>query len=149
LFVFCVPNQNFTQLLSVARFFDRIGLHTLSGMYRRFFNRISRHVHCDGPETWERRLRTAGFRIEQHWDYFSALALAALEWGHYFGVPAAVCRVLFGRWILAPWRANLWLTLAIVRKHYEEPVPQSPGAYTFYITRRDSTAVHDPGGEQA
>ena len=108
----------------------------LGSAYRRFFNRISRHAHCDPPGVWETRLRIAGFEIERHWDYFSPAALAALEWGHYFGLPAAICKLLFGRWILAPWRFNLWPTLALVRRYYDEPIPQEQGAYTFYVTRR-------------
>ena len=88
---------------------------------------------------WATRLRIAGFEIERHWDYFSPAALGALEWGHYFGLPAAICKVLFGRWIVAPWRFNLWLTLALIRRHYNEPTPQERGAYTFYVTRRAQT----------
>ena len=138
LFVFCVPNENFTELLSVARWLDRLGLRGAGSAYRRFFNRISRHAHCDPPGVWATRLRIAGFEIERHWDYFSPAALAALEWGHYFGVPAAICKVLFGRWIVAPSRLNLWLTLALIRRHYNEPTPQELGAYTFYVTRRSA-----------
>ena len=140
-FVFCVPNQNFTRFLSVARFFDSIGLKGLGSAYRRFFNRISRHVHCDAPATWEPRLRSAGFEVETYWHYFSPSALAALEWGHYLGLPAAICKLLFGRWILAPWRFNLWVTLALIRRYYNEPIPQNWGAYTFYVTRRVARAA--------
>jgi SAM-dependent methyltransferase len=135
-FIFCVPNENFTRFLSVARFFDRIGLTGIGAAYRRAFNRISRHQHCDPPEIWESRLKAAGFEIERFWNYFSPSALAALEWGHYLGLPAAICKMLFGRWILAPVRWNLRLTLAAVRPYYNEPVPQDQGAYTFYIARR-------------
>jgi len=143
MFLFCVPNQNFTRFLSIARFFDRIRLGRLAAAYRRFFNRISRHLYCDPPATWESRLKTAGFEIETYWHYFSPSALVVLEWGHYLGLPSAVCKLLFGRWILAPWRFNLWLTLALVRRYYNEPVPQDWGAYTFYVTRRAAeTAIH-------
>ena len=146
-FVFCVPNERFTVFLSVARFLDRIGLKWLGEAYRRFFNRISRHVHCDPPETWRSRLSTAGFEVERHWHYFSPSALAALEWGHYFGLPAAICKLLFGHWILAPWRFNMWLTLALIRRYYNEPVPQEWGVYTFYVTRRAAPAAISAHGK--
>jgi len=64
-FVFCVPNHNFLANLSVSNFFDRIGLRKLGDAYRAFFNRISRHEHCDPPEVWKERLERAGFRIAQ------------------------------------------------------------------------------------
>ncbi len=135
-FVFCVPNHNFLPSLSIARFLDGIGLSGAARFYRAFFNRISRHYHCDDPETWKSRLESAGFQIERYWHYFSPSALAALEWGHYFGLPALLSRVLFGRWILVPTRWNLSLTLLMLRPYYNEPVPQEHGAYTFYIARR-------------
>ncbi len=136
LFIFCVPNDNFLPNLSIARFFDRLGLKSLARRYRLFFNRISRHHHCDDPEVWGQRLEKAGFRIEKYWHYFSPPALAALEWGHYLGLPSLISRVLFGRWILVPARWNLAPTLSALRPYYNEPVPQEQGAYTFYVTRR-------------
>lgn len=148
-FLFCVPNEKFTRNLSVARFLDRVGLPGMANAYRRFFNRISRHVHCDPPETWQKRLEAAGFKIESYWHYFSPSALAVLEWGHYFGLPAAICKFLFGKWIVAPTRFNLGPTLALVRPYYNEKVPQEQGAYTFYVTRRTARAAVRPNGEEA
>ncbi len=136
LFIFCVPNNNFLPNLSIARFFDWIGLKSLAAAYRSFFNRISRHHHCDDPEIWRQRLEKAGFKIEKYWHYFSPSALAALEWGHYLGLPSLLSHALFGRWILVPTRWNLAPTLAALRPYYNEPVPQEKGAYTFYIARR-------------
>src|SRR5512138_554448 len=135
-FVFCVPSQNFLPSLSIARFLDSIGLKSLARLYRSFFNRISRHHHCDDPEVWRQRLATAGFRLEKYWHYFSPSALAALEWGHYLGLPSLILHFLSRRWILVPTRWNLALTLGLLRPYYNEPVPQEQGAYTFYIARR-------------
>ncbi len=140
-FLFCVPNGNFTRDLSVARLLERLGLRSLADSYRRFFNRISRHVHCDDSEVWTQRLAAAGFTVEAFWHYFSPSALAVLEWGHLLGLPSLIMKKLFGRWILVPSRSNLWLTLSLVRPYYNEPVPQEHGAYTFYVTRRSSQHV--------
>lgn len=136
LFVFCVPNHQFLANLSVSSFFDRIGLKFLGNAYRSFFNRISRHHHCDDPQVWQERLARAGFRIERWWHYFSPEATHTLEWGHYFGLPSLVTHFLFRRWILVPAKWNLKLTEAIVRPLYNEPDENPQGAYTFYITRR-------------
>ena len=134
-FYFCVPNTNFTQNLSVARFFDRIGLKPLASAYRKFFNFISRHQHCDRPDLWEARLTEAGFKVERWWHYFSPSALATLEWGHYLGLPSLISRKLFGRWILAPYRWNLSLIYRLLQKYVDNPMHDS-GAYTFYVTTR-------------
>lgn len=148
-FYFCVPGPNFLPFLSIGRALDRVGLRPLGDAYRRFFNGISRHHHCDGAAVWEGRLRRAGLTLVRHWAYFSRQALAALEWGHYLGLPSLVCKVLAGRWIL--WRSeyNLWLTDRLVRPYYEERLSQPPesrgqpgadagreGAYLFFVAHK-------------
>jgi SAM-dependent methyltransferase len=135
-FVFCVPNHNFLPNLSVGRGLNKIGLRPLGNAYRAFFNRISRHYYCDPPEVWQQRLESAGFRLVRWWHYFSPAALAALEWGHYFGLPSWVSKILTRKWILSPTRWNLALTRRLVQRFYDEPAEQENGAYTFYIARR-------------
>jgi ubiquinone/menaquinone biosynthesis C-methylase UbiE len=136
-FVFCVPSDHFLEFLSVSRGLRRIGLNGLASSYEAFFNRISRHHHCDDPATWQARLEQAGLRLARHWYYFSQGALATLEWGHYFGAPSVLTKKLFGRWIVAPTRANLWLTDRLVRRYYDEPLPPQ-GAYLFFIAEKTS-----------
>lgn len=138
IFVFCVPNHQFLGALSISNFLDRIGLKGLGNAYRRFFNRIARHHHCDSPEVWQGRLAEAGFEIVDWWHYFSPRALRVLEWGHYFGLPALIWKKLLGRWILAPARWNLFFTLLITQPIYEEPSIQPEGTCTFYIARRSA-----------
>ena len=138
LFVFCVPNHHFDPNLSIAKCLDRLGLRKLAAAYRRFFDRIARHHNLDAPETWIPRLEKAGFTVERWWHYFSPAALAALEWGHAFSLPALVTRKLTSRWILAPYRWNLFITESITRRYYNEPSPQLEGVCTFYIARRRS-----------
>ena len=135
-FIFCVPNHRFLDTLSVSNGLDRIKFGGLADLYRGFFNRISRHYNCDSYDVWNERLEKFGFVIEDSWDYFPPEALHVLEWGHYFGVPSWVSKLIFGRWILAPTRWNLFLTDHLVRPHYDRE-PRSPeGVYSFYIARR-------------
>ena len=135
-FIFCVPNHQFLETLSLGKLFDKIKLSGLGNVYRRFFNRISRHYHCDSPEKWQTRLENAGFEIEEWWHYFPPKALHTLEWGHFFGVPSWVSKSLFGRWILVPSAWNLFLTRWIVGGHYDRSPRSEEGAYSFYISRR-------------
>ncbi|HEY76604.1 MAG TPA: class I SAM-dependent methyltransferase [Thermoflexia bacterium] len=134
-FYFCVPGPNFLPFLSIGRALDRIGLRSVGSLYRSFFNRISRHHHCDGPEVWRRRLGNAGLRLVRWWPYFSRRALTALEWGHYLGLPSLIVKRLCGRWVLCPSRASLWLTERLLRPLYEEPLPRE-GAYLFFVAER-------------
>lgn len=134
-FVFCVPSDNFLPFLSISSGLRRVGLHSLGTMYERWFNFISRHRHCDSPEMWHARLGRAGFEIEHYRYYFSRGALRALEWGHYFGLPAAVAKVLAGRWVLWPSPINLAPTEWLLRRYYEEPPPDK-GAYLFFVAHK-------------
>ena len=135
-FIFCVPNHRFLETLSIGCWLDRIGLSGLAGGYRDFFDRISRHYHCDPHSVWETRLENHGFIIEKWWDYFPPPALHTLEWGHFFGLPSWVSKTLFNRWILVQSDWNLYITDRLVRSHYELD-PKSPhGVYSFYITRK-------------
>lgn len=136
LFLFCVPSHNFLSNLSVSNFFDRIGLKGLGNLYRAFFNRISRHHHCDAPEVWQQRLEKAGFKIEKWWHYFSPRALHILEWGHYFGLPSWILRMTVGKWNLVRADWNFTLTRAVVRPAYGEAPEQPEGSYTFYVVRK-------------
>jgi len=148
-FYFCVPGPNFLPFLSIGRALDRAGMRPLGDAYRRFFNRISRHHHCDGRDVWERRLTLAGLELARSWAYFSRRALTALEWGHYLGLPSLLCKVVAGRWILWPSQANLWLTDRLVRPFYEERLSMPPaarsqplpgasceGAYLFFVAQK-------------
>jgi SAM-dependent methyltransferase len=135
-FAFCVPNHQFTPALSMSRALNRVGLSGLSARYEVFFNRIARHVHLDGPDTWAERLQSAGFEVESWWHYYSPSALAVTEWGHLFGLPSLAARKLTGRWILTPQPWNLALTDRLCRPHYAAPPVSEDGVCTFYIARR-------------
>jgi SAM-dependent methyltransferase len=135
-FVFCVPNHRFPQLLLGRHVLQRLGLRSTAEAYSRFFNRISRHVHCDSPDTWKARLKEQGFMIDDYWDYFDAKALHVMETGHFFGLPALFSRKLTGRWILAPSRFNLAIPIALARRYMQHPL-SSEGVYTFYITHKE------------
>ena len=134
-FIFCVPGDRFTELLFFAQLFRRLRLEGLARAYEGYFNRISRHHHCDGLEVWQERLAVVGLWPATHFDYFSERANHALDLGHYYGAPSLVAKKLFGRWILAPSRWNLALTERWLRPLYDEPLPEV-GAYLFVVAEK-------------
>jgi SAM-dependent methyltransferase len=138
-FYFCVPGPNFLPFLSIGRALDRVGLRPLGDLYRRLFNRISRHYHCDDAEIWRQRLEAVGLTLVRFWTYFSRRALTTLEWGHYLGLPSLVVKKLTGRWVLWPSQVNLGLTERLVRPLYEESLPDE-GAYLFFVARKESVS---------
>jgi ubiquinone/menaquinone biosynthesis C-methylase UbiE len=137
-FIFCVPNHNFLKSLSVSNAFDRLHLQPLGNSYRSFFNRISRHYHCDSQDVWQARLQKTGFEIDQFWHYYPPSTFHVTEWGHYFGLPAWITQKIFGRWILFPSKHTLFWIERITRPHYEQNPIGDDGVYSFYITHRIS-----------
>lgn len=139
LFLFCVPNHNFLDSLSIGRALDRAGLASLGDAYRLFFNRIARHHHCDPPEIWQERLLGAGFELVRWQHYYSPKAMQVSEWGHYLGLPSLLSYKLTGRWILVPKRWNLALTYKLLAPYYHETTAVDDGVCTFYVARRKSS----------
>jgi SAM-dependent methyltransferase len=129
---FTVPNPGYLAELSWVRWLGRGGV---GGAYAEWFRRMSRVVHLDEEPDWARRLQACGMRLERSFRYFSPRALRTMEWGHYFGAPTLVARFLSGRWIVAPWRASLWLTEALLRR-YHDPSPRGDGTFSFYLARK-------------
>ncbi|MBM3137032.1 MAG: class I SAM-dependent methyltransferase [Chloroflexi bacterium] len=137
--IICVPNDNFTQYLSLAKFFNRINMSFLAEKYRKFFNQISRHYHPDDPEIWKMRIGEANFEIIRSWNYFIPKSLAILEWGHYFGLPTWFNRKIFGRWILFPSIHNPLLIRIYhwLKEHVERDQKSADGAYSFFISKKE------------
>lgn len=135
-FYFCVPNHNFDSNLSIAHFLERVGLNRWAAAYRRWFDRIARHVHLDDPSTWQTRVEQAGMQVVHHWNYFSPRALGIMEWGHYFGLPSWACKTIFNRWIIEEGRWSLFITRLIVNPAWKESQPQPGGVCTFYICQK-------------
>ncbi|MBE0408706.1 MAG: class I SAM-dependent methyltransferase [Anaerolineales bacterium] len=135
-FVFCVPNHNFLPALSIGSILDSLRLGLLGNVYRNFFNRISRHYHCDPPEIWNHRLEKTGFQVDNWWHYFPPRTLRVMEWGHYFGLPSLLIRWVTGRWILLPTQSNLAITHRILRNHFETDPICADGVYTFFVAHK-------------
>ena len=67
-FYFCVPNTRYLSDLSIS--------HVLGKGYTEWFRKVTRTVHADMPDVWEKRLQNAGFELVRWWHYFSPSAFA-------------------------------------------------------------------------
>ena len=138
IFVFCVPNHQFDPGLSIGRYLHKLHLNRLAAGYLGFFDKITRHVHLDAPEEWQRRLEKSGFEVERHWNYFPPSALKVMEWGHYYGLPSWIIKKITGRWLLVSSRWNLFFQGQWLKKYYEQSGEDETGVCTFFIARRIS-----------
>lgn len=135
LFLFCVPNPRYLSKLSIPGWLGRLGLANLGEAYTEWFRRMSRVEHALAEDAWQSWLEAAGFQLEKCWHYFSPQAMRALEWGHYFGAPTLLPRLVTGRWLWVKKRWNLAITERLVRP-YANRDPHPQGTFTFYVARK-------------
>jgi len=140
-FAFTVPSQNFTRFLFFPTLFRRLGLAGLAQRYEGWFNAISRHYHCYGPEAWQRKLGEAGFEVVEWRYYMSPAATRVFDLCHYLSAPALVTRRLFGRWVLFPGGGSLVLLEWLLRRYYEEQW-SGEGAYLLFVCRKSGHLEH-------
>jgi ubiquinone/menaquinone biosynthesis C-methylase UbiE len=136
LFLFCVPNHRWAENLRISGILRRLKLETLARFYENLFIRISRHVNMLSPKQWEKILNDSGFSLKTHWHYFSPKALHTLEIGHYLGLPSWIMRILFGRWIVAPWKWNLALLVRSLAPLANAGSDEN-GTYTWIVARKN------------
>ncbi|MEM7799696.1 MAG: methyltransferase domain-containing protein [Chloroflexota bacterium] len=136
-FIMTMPNHRFTEMLSGAQLFERIGLDPLADRYRTLFNYISRHAHTEPIEWWADKLAQGGLAVERWQYYFSPDALRALEIGHAQGIPSAMIHMLTGKWIIAPTEQSLGPVDRWVRPHFLEQ-SDLDGCYQLIIARKVS-----------
>ncbi len=134
-FLFAVPNARFKTDLWGMKILNKLGMQRLAGSYSRFFNKISRHVNLDTPETWQERLEQAGFSKVEYFNYFPAWALHMLERGHLFGILTLFYKKIFGKWILFPSKNNPFIPFKKVCHLLENPYCED-GTETFFIATK-------------
>ena len=135
IFVFTTPSNHFAEFLFFADFFRALGLKRWSKGYENYFNRISRHYRTDSPEVWSERLARFGFGVREWHAYFSCAASHLFDLAHYYSSPTLLYKKVFGRWIIAPYRANFVLIESLWRRFYDEP-PTDEGAYLFFLCEK-------------
>jgi len=132
---FTVPNPGYRSELSFPRCLASVGLPGAARAYQDYFMWMSRTRNMLYEAEWAERLGRVGLEVERTARYFSPAALHALEWGHYFGAPCLMARWLTRKWIVAPYRWNLWLTERLTRRYYLE-MPCPDGTYSYYLARK-------------
>ena len=134
-FYFAVPNTKFKTELWGMKVLRRLGLRRSSIAYSEFFNKISRHVNLDTPETWKARLHQAGFSQVESFNYFPVWAMHMLERGHLFCIFTLFFKHVFGKWILFPSTKNPFIPYKKVRRLIENPYCED-GTETFFVATK-------------
>ncbi|MDE3090065.1 MAG: class I SAM-dependent methyltransferase [Chloroflexota bacterium] len=135
LFVFTSPNEHYAEYMFFSDLFNRLGMRGLATRYGNHFNRIAHHFRTDSAQVWTARLERFGFCVRECKTYFSRDAAHVFDLAHYYSAVTIPYRKIFGRWIIAPYRANFVLIEPLLRRYYDEP-PADDGASSFFVCER-------------
>jgi SAM-dependent methyltransferase len=133
--IITVPSDQFLDSTFGVRFFRFLRLGPLARMYAGWFNRISRHHHCDPPQVWNDRLARAGLSLIEWRYYFSKASTGAMDIAHYVSGPSLLTKRLLGRWVLWPGKVR-FLPLGRWLSPLAQPGPREAGAYLLLVSRK-------------
>jgi 4-amino-4-deoxy-L-arabinose transferase-like glycosyltransferase/SAM-dependent methyltransferase len=133
--ILTLPSEQQGTDLLLSSWLQRAGLARAAEGYQSWYRHSLGYHHCDPPNVWHARLADAGLRTVS-WHYLvSPPAERRLELARWMAWPSSICKALFDRWIIAPWRSSLQWTVRWLRPAYEEPTP-SKGAYLVVVAER-------------
>ena len=136
LLILSVPSRFFSRMLLVTGILTRMGFARQGLRYARWFHRISRHYHTNGPRIWQARLVSHGFRV-LGWDYYlSASSHRVFDLLHYLSIPRLICRRLTGKWTQFSNPMTNFLFDRWLRPYYQDTRPK-PGPYLFIHARKE------------
>ena len=140
-FACTVIGERFSEFLTDARAWRRLGLGAVHRAYLAWFNRKSVHFHFDSPATWRSRFERAGFDVVRWRYYLSPRAAHAFHWSHYVSLPHLVAKRATGRWVPFPRLTDNAFWVRRLRRHTEEQEPEAGSCIAFVCTRRADSSV--------
>jgi 4-amino-4-deoxy-L-arabinose transferase-like glycosyltransferase/SAM-dependent methyltransferase len=133
--ILTLPSEEQGQDLLLSAWLRRAGLTRAADGYRAWYRHSLGYRHCDPVDVWHARLASVGLRTVS-WHYLvSPPAERRLEVARWLAWPSAICKAIFDRSIVAPWRSSLQWTERWLRPAFQEPAP-AKGAYLVLVAER-------------
>ncbi len=132
--IITVPSECFSNDTFFRSLLTKVGLAGLGKWYIDNLNKIFKHFHVDDAETWKKRLKKAGLKMEKA-DYIIPLkTFHTYERWMILAFPSKVFKLLFGRWVFGPRGPVKWFAVNWLRKDLN--ADGKPGACYFIIARK-------------
>ena len=129
-----VPSECFTNDTFFRGMLKSVGLGWLGKLYIDKLNKTFKHYHVDDSETWKKRLKKAGLKMEKA-DYIIPLkTFHTYERWMILAFPSKIFKVLFNRWVFGPRGPVKWFATNWLRKSLN--ADGGPGACYFIIARK-------------
>ncbi len=129
------PSECFNTCSIFQKWLNHLRLNFLARKYIESLNKVFKHSHVDNAETWEKRFKKAGFRIEKTEYFVSIPAYHAYEIWLITALPSKLWKVLFGRWTLFPRFWIQWIIPLLMRRVLWSETEK--GAAYFFTARKN------------
>ncbi len=140
-FACTVIGEHFSEFLTDARAWRRLGLARAHRAYLDWFNEKSVHFHFDSPDVWRQRFERAGLPVLRSRYYLSPAAARAFHRSHYVSLPHLLAKKVTGRWVPAPALTDNRFWVERFRRWVDEPEPEAGSCIAFVCTRRGDSPV--------
>jgi ubiquinone/menaquinone biosynthesis C-methylase UbiE len=129
-----VPSECFSNNSYFRGLLEKLGLSKLGKVYIDSLNKTFKHYHVDDAETWKKRLKKAGLKMEKV-DYIVPLnTFHVYERWMILAFPSKIWKALFGRWVFGPRGPVKSFATNWLRKPLN--AAGGPGACYFIIARK-------------
>lgn len=140
-FACTVIGHRFSEFLTDARVWRRLGLSAPLRSYLEWFNRKAAHFHFDPPEVWRHRFERVGLEVRSWRYYLSPAATRVFHRSHYVSLPHLAARSLTGRWIPFPSLMDNRFWVRRLSRWVDEPEPQVGSCIAFVCARSGHSPV--------
>jgi SAM-dependent methyltransferase len=139
-----VPSNRYDHYTVTNKALSLVGLRTLAGKYRTFFNRFWHHYHYYRPAEWRALFERHGFAVVDCFTYGPRSLCVLNDFLVPFSVPAMILKKLLNRWTLLPaLRRVLLAPLAGIGEAVAAWAQRTEAGGLVYL------ALRKPGGETA
>lgn len=129
-----VPSECYSNDSFFRGVLAKIGLGGLGKWYIDKLNKTFKHFHVDDAETWRKRLKKAGLKMEKA-DYIIPLkTFHVYERWMMFSYPSKILKKLIGRWVIGPRGPVKWLAPRLLAGPLN--ADGGPGACYFIVARK-------------
>ena len=140
-FACTVVGEHFSEFLTSARAWRRVGLARAHRAYLDWFNRKSVHHRFDSPPVWKERFERVGLEVLRWRYYLSPAAARAFHRSHYASLPHLAARKLTGRWVPVPAAMDNAFWVRRLSRYTGEAEPPAGSCIAFVCTRRPDPPV--------
>lgn len=132
---FTTPTVHFDRMLLGSRLLHASRLAPLANWYERFMDRVTRQKYYWTKEQWVSTLRTSGFTLVDHREFFGPRALAVFDLAHWLSIPSIATKFATGRWVAFPSLAPKIQVLKHIR-NWSLKSTDAAGAFQFFRSRK-------------